>query len=81
MEEQSFAQALFTGAWMYVYWILYAITNVGCAYFVYQDAIKQNRRALNIGPYWWAMFSLIGGVWPLLVYWLMQHSTLSKNNE
>lgn len=67
--------------WIYVYWFVYAIANLGCAYFVYQDAIKQNRRALNIGPYWWAFFSLLGGIWSLLVYWLMQHSSLSKHSE
>ena len=48
---------------------------------LYQDAIKQNRRALNIGPYWWAAFSLAGGIWSLFAYWLMEHSSLSKSRD
>lgn len=78
MESQSLTTL---GTGVTIYWALYAITNIGCAYFVYQDAIKQTHRALNIGPYWWALFTVIGGVWPLIAYWLMQHSSLSKNNE
>jgi hypothetical protein len=81
MDGSSFAGAVFSSAWLYIYWILYGLTNCACAYFVYQDAIKQNSRALNIGPYWWGAFSLLGGVWTLLAYWLMQHSTLVKPRE
>jgi len=78
MGEQTVA---FIGPWVTIYWVLYAITNLGCAYFVYQDAMKQSRHALNIGAGWWALFCIIGGVWPLLVYWVMQHSSLSNRVE
>jgi hypothetical protein len=44
---------------------------------VYQSAVLRKRAALNIGPYWWVLFTLVGGVWTLLIYWLMEHSTLS----
>ena len=69
------------GTWVTLYWVLYAITNIGCAYFVYQDAIKQSLLPLNVGPFWWGLFSLIGGVLPLAAYWLMQHSSLAKRGE
>jgi hypothetical protein len=79
MKEESIYQALLDAAGLYTYWVLYILTGITCAYYVYQDAIRQNRRALNIHPYWWAVFGLIGGVWTLVGYWLMQHSTLNKS--
>ncbi len=81
MDESSLTQSILTTTWLYAYWVLYGVTNVACAYFVYQDAIKQNRCALNIGPYWWAAFSLAGGIWSLFAYWLMEHSSLSKSRD
>jgi hypothetical protein len=81
MSTLSYAFAMFSGTAIYIYWLLYALTNIACAFFVYQDAIKQNKRALNIGSVWWGFFSLLGGVWILLAYWIMQHSTLVKSNE
>jgi hypothetical protein len=79
MDVSSFAG--FSTIGLFLYWILYGLTNFGCAYFVYQDAIKQEKRALNIGPYWWGIFSILGGVWTLLAYWLMQHSTLVQHQK
>ncbi len=82
MEDHSIYQALLGAAGLYAYWILYILTGIVSAYYVYQDSIRQERRALNIHPYWWAAFGLLGGVWTLLVYWLMQHSTLTRpSNE
>jgi hypothetical protein len=81
MEEMGFFSAMLGTLGLYIYWALYVVTSVACAFFVYQDAIKQPRLELKISPYWWATFSLIGGVWTALVYWLMQHSTLSKSKE
>ena len=81
MGEPSFFQAILGTVGVYIYWVLYVLTSVACAYFVYQDAIKQPRLELKINPYWWAAFALIGGVWTTLVYWLMQHSTLSKSQD
>jgi amino acid transporter len=64
-----------------VYYIFYILTNIACAYYIYQDAIKQDRRPLNIHPYWWAAFGAIGGIWVLVGYWLMQHSSLRKSES
>lgn len=81
MSGSSYFLAIFSSYGIYIYWILFAITNIGCTYFVYQDAIKQNKRALNIGATWWGLFTLLGGIWTLLAYWIMQHSTLTKSGE
>ncbi len=79
MTEESIYQALLGAAGVYnTYWILYMLTGIACAYYVYQDSLRQNRRALMIHPYWWATFALLGGVWTLLAYWVMQHSKLRK---
>ncbi len=81
MEEHSIFQALLGTTGLYTYWALYVATSIGCAYYVYQDAIKQARLVLNIHPYWWAALTLIGGVWTVLAYWLMQHSTLAGTKD
>lgn len=81
VEEPSLYQALLGAAGLYVYWGLYIATGVACAYYVYQDAIKQSHVSLNIHPYWWAALTLIGGVWSLLAYWIMQHSSLVKRRD
>lgn len=81
MKEESIYQALLGAAGLYTYWALYILTGIACAFYVYQDAIKQSRRVLNVHPYWWAAFALIGGVWTLVAYWLLQHSTLGKSRD
>jgi hypothetical protein len=66
---------------MYVYWAAWGLTSIACAYFVYQSAIHRKRAALNIGPYWWAVFTLVGGIWALLIYWIIEHSSLSPHHN
>lgn len=78
MEGASIFSALLGTAALYVYWIFYAATAIASAFYVYQDAIKQSRMALGIHPYWWAAFALLGSIWTLVGYWLMQHSSLRK---
>ena len=81
MEEHSIYQALLGTAGLYTYWALYIATGIACAYYVYQDSIKQPRRVLNIHPYWWAALTLIGGVWAVMAYWIMQHSSFAKTRD
>ena len=69
-------QDMFGSVPLYIYWGLYILTCLASAYYVYQDARKQAHRALNIHPYWWIIFGLLLNIWAVLVYWLMQHSTL-----
>ena len=68
-------------AWNSVYRIVHAIAIVAAAYFVYQSAIRRRQAALNIGPRWWVLFTLVGGIWTLLIYWVMEHSTLSARRN
>lgn len=71
----------FAGFFFHVSWIVLVITHLGCTYFVYHDAIKLDKRALNIGAKWWGFFTLFGGFWTLLAYWAMQHSALALSRE
>jgi hypothetical protein len=81
MKEESIYQALLGSVGLYTYWVLYILTGIACAYYVYQDAIKPPRRAINIHPYWWAIFAPLGGVWTVFPYWVMQHSALVKSGD
>ena len=81
MDQPPFFGAGFGTAWNALFWVIRAIAIVAAAYFVYQAAIRRKRAALNIGPNWWVLFTLVGGVWPLRVYWLMEHSTLSVHRD
>jgi len=81
VEVASIFQSLATMAGLFAYWGLYIATGFACAFYVYQDAIKHKRRALNIHPYWWAALAFIGNVWALFAYWVMQHSTLVKTPD
>jgi hypothetical protein len=67
--------------WRLLYWIARVIVVIGCAYFVYHSAIRRKRPAMNIGPYWWTLFTVVGGIWTLLIYWLMEHSTLAARDD
>ncbi len=63
------------------YWIIWLLTNIGCTYFVYQSAIHRQHATMGINAYWWAIFSLLGGIWTLLIYWLIEQSMLSPNQK
>lgn len=81
MDQPSVFSAIFGAAAVYLYWGVWILTNLGCAYFVYQSAIRRKSSALNISAYWWALFTVFGGVWTLLVYWLMEHSSLARRDD
>jgi hypothetical protein len=67
--------------WSSVFWAAHAIATVACAYFVYQSAIRRKQAAMDIGAFWWVLFTLVGGIWTLFVYWIMEHSTLSARRS
>jgi hypothetical protein len=81
MEQASLIQAIFGSMTLYISWAVWLFSNIACAYFVYQSARRRTAPALNIGPYWWALFTLVGGIWTLFIYWLMEHSTLAGGGE
>jgi hypothetical protein len=81
MEQPAFIQAIFGPVDIYLYWLVWIGSNIACTYFVYQSAIRRASPAMNINAYWWAAFTLLGGIWTLFVFWLMEHSTLARHNE
>jgi hypothetical protein len=81
MDQPPFFGAGLGTVWNAVFWIVRAIAIIAAAYFVYQSAVRRKRAALNIGPNWWVLFTLVGGVWTLLIYWLMEQSTLSVQHD
>ena len=81
MDQPPFFGPGFGTVWNVVFWVIRAIAVVAAAYFVYHAAIRRKRAALNIGPNWWVLFTLVGGIWTVLVYWLMEHSTLSAHRD
>jgi len=79
MEQSLFSNLL--GAWgpYAVYWLIWFILpGVVAAYYVYQDGIKRMPLTLNIHPVAWALFCFISGAWGILVYWIIEHSSLRK---
>jgi len=81
MEQPPFLGGGLATTWNSAFWIIRVVVILACAYFVYHSAIRRKRAALNIGPYWWVLFTLVGGIWTLLIYWLMEHSTLSVERD
>ena len=79
MAQITFFQTFFGAGLLYFYWMIWIVSNIACAYFVYQSALRRTAPALNINAYWWALFTLMGGIWALFVYWVMEHSTLVRN--
>ena len=57
------------------------LPHIAGAFFVYQCAVRRQQATMNINPYWWAFFTLTGGLSTLLIYWLIEHSTLSPRGK
>ena len=81
MEQPPFIGGGLGTVWNSLFWIARAIAVVAAAYFVYRSAVRRKRAVMNIGPNWWVLFTLVGGLWTLLIYWLMEHSTLSVQRD
>jgi hypothetical protein len=64
-----------------VYFIALAIVHVGFAVAIATDAgMLQNeaRGPLIAGPVLWTLATLLGGAFVAVLYWLVNHSTLSR---
>ena len=81
MESPPFLEGGLGTVWNTLFWIVRAVAIIACAYFVYHSAVRRRHAALNIGPYWWLLFTLVGGIWTLLIYWLMEHSSLAAGPD
>jgi len=63
----------------YIYYVLWLIVNIFAAVWLYRDAKKLPSLFINSKPIWWAFAAVvIGGVWVVLVYWVIHHSTISN---
>jgi hypothetical protein len=64
-----------------VYMIALAVVHVGFAVAIASDAGKlqgDRQGPLITGPFLWTLGTLLGGVFVAVLYWLVNHSTLSR---
>ena len=61
--------------WGFVWYVMPAAV---AAFFVFKDASKRKVLVLNIPPYAWALLCIPSGIFGLLAYWFMHHSSLAK---
>lgn len=68
--------------WSVVAFSVTAFVHIAFSVGVYGDAIKQQEQkplgTAFVGPFFWAIAVLLGGVFVAGVYWLLHHSSLSK---
>ncbi len=77
--EPDLAESLL-GLWLLVL-PLTAVVHIGFAGAVWADAGDLKRREQGpvlTGPFFWTAATLLGGVFVAGIYWLMHHSTLSR---
>lgn len=73
----------FMSVMIVVYWvwvILALAAHLAVSVIVYQDAKTLIRSALSISPFLWFSISLILPIGGMFIYWLMNHSSLNKEN-
>ena len=71
-------------AWIVIVWLLTAIVHIGFASAVWADAAnlwRQFRRTtVLVGGGFWALATLLGGVFVALAYWVIHHSILRPSS-
>lgn len=66
---------------VYWFWIIIAIAaHLAISVLVYRDAKTLLHSALGISPFLWFSISIILPIGGMFVYWLMNHSSLNKEN-
>ena len=66
-----------------IYWswiILVIATHLAISLIVYRDAKTILHSALSISPFLWFSISFILPIGGMFIYWLMNHSSLNKEN-
>jgi hypothetical protein len=81
MGQPPFLGGVLGTLWSSVFWVAHAIAIIAAACFVYRSAVRRTQAAMGIGALWWVLFTLVGGIWTLFVYWIMEHSTLSTRRS
>ena len=77
---------MFEGQVIGFMWVLYysfwMLINIFSALWIYKDARKLPVLFVNSQPIWWALGALVlGGIWVMLIYWAIHHSTLSNREN
>lgn len=66
---------------VYWSWVLIAIAaHLAISVIVYRDAKTLLHPALGISPFLWFSISFIFPIGGMFIYWLMNHSSLNKEN-
>lgn len=74
----GFASLFFLAYWC---WVIIAIAaHLAISVIVFRDAKTLSRPALDISPFLWFAISFTLPIGGMLVYWLMNHSSLNKEN-
>ena len=60
------------------FYIGYYALSIVVSTFVYRDAKKRKNLALNIGPFWWAVITVLEAPLGVLAYWVMHYSSIAK---
>jgi hypothetical protein len=63
-----------------VYWIATAIVHIAFAISVLADA-KQIRNTFLVKGYIWALATLLGGEFVVVIYWVIHHSNLRSQDR
>ncbi|MDO7786900.1 hypothetical protein [Desulforamulus aquiferis] len=72
---------LVTAALLYWLWAIVAIaTHLAITIKVYFDAKELSEPALGISRYLWTAISFVLPIGGMLIYWLMNHSTLKRSS-
>ncbi|MBC9786525.1 hypothetical protein H1S01_18890 [Heliobacterium chlorum] len=57
------------------------VTHISVCSIVYKDAKRLGYSALNISPFLWGSISFILPIFGMVIYWLMNHSSLAKPRD
>lgn len=67
---------------VYWTWVIIAITaHLAISVIVFRDAKTLSHSALDISPFLWCAISFIFPIGGMFIYWLMNHSSLNKENH
>ena len=77
--ESQFSVSYFVMSWglYFAYYVVGIIIGV----FIYRDARKQEALAMNVGPIWWAILTIMQAPLGVLAYWIIHHSKFRNESD
>lgn len=67
---------------IYFLWILVMLaTHISLCIVVYKDAVKLQKSELGISPILWLGVTFVVPIFGMFIYWIMNHSTLTRNGK